>query len=75
MRRLLALRPATEDDWFMMAQLTMATGRTDEAIDNLAHVSDDHPAAAQARLWEGQLQLRRQRALRGRIFAAASHQN
>ena len=46
----------------MMARLAMATGRTNEALVNLAHVTDDHPAAAQARLWEGQLELRRQRA-------------
>jgi tetratricopeptide (TPR) repeat protein len=62
MRRLLALRPATEDDWFTMAQLAMATGRTNEALDDLAHVPDSHALAAQARLWEGQLELRRQRA-------------
>ena len=62
MKRLFELRPATEDDWFTMAQLTMATGRTQEALDDLAHVPDSHPKAAQARLWEGQLELRRQRA-------------
>ncbi len=62
MRRLLELRPATEDDWFTMAQLAMATGRTQAALDDLAHVPDGHPKAAQARLWEGQLELRRQRA-------------
>jgi tetratricopeptide (TPR) repeat protein len=62
MRRLVELRPATEDDWFTMARLAMAKGRTDEALVNLSHVTDGHPMAAQARLWEGQLELRRQRA-------------
>ena len=40
----------------------MATGRTNEALGELTRVSGSHPAAAQARLWEGQLELRRQRA-------------
>lgn len=62
MKRLLALRPATEDDWMMMAQITMATGRANEALLDLARVPDVHPKAAQARLWEGQLELRRSRA-------------
>ena len=52
----------TEDDALMLARLAMATGRTNEALGALARVSDDHPAAAQARLWEGQLELRRHRA-------------
>jgi tetratricopeptide (TPR) repeat protein len=62
MRRLLDSRPPTEDDWLMMARLAMATGRTNEALGELTRVSASHPAAAQARLWEGQLELRRQRA-------------
>jgi tetratricopeptide (TPR) repeat protein len=62
MRRLLELRPPSADDWFMMARLAMANGRTNEALLDLAHVPDGQLVAAHARLWEGQLQLRRQRA-------------
>jgi tetratricopeptide (TPR) repeat protein len=62
MRRLLDARPPTEDDRLMMARLAMATGRTNEALGELRRVSDSHPAAAQVRLWEGQLELRRRRA-------------
>ena len=40
----------------------MATGRTNEALLELARVTDEHPIASQARLWEGQLELHRQRA-------------
>ena len=46
----------------ILARLAMATGRTSEALDDLARVPDRHPKSAQARLWEGQLELRRQRA-------------
>jgi tetratricopeptide (TPR) repeat protein len=62
MRRLFALRPPTEEDWFTMARIALASGRTNEALLDLAHVTDGHPRAAHARLWEGQLELRRQRA-------------
>lgn len=62
MRHLLDSRAPTEDDRLMMARLAMATGRTNEALGELSRVSGSHPAAAQARLWEGQLELRRQRA-------------
>ncbi len=40
----------------------MATGRTNEALAEFTRVSDGHLAAAQARLWEGQLELRTHRA-------------
>jgi tetratricopeptide (TPR) repeat protein len=62
MRRLLNLRPSTEDDRLTLARLAMATGRTNEALAQFARVSDRHPAAALARLWEGQLELRNHRA-------------
>jgi thioredoxin-like negative regulator of GroEL len=62
MRRLVELRPATEDCWFTMARIAMAAARTNDALLDLSHVTDGHPMAAQARLWEGQLELRRQRA-------------
>jgi tetratricopeptide (TPR) repeat protein len=62
MRRLVDVRPPTEDDWLIMARLAMAAGRTNEALLDLARVTDEHPIAAQARLWEGQLELHRQRA-------------
>jgi tetratricopeptide (TPR) repeat protein len=62
MRRLVDLRRPTQEDRLVLAQLAMTTGRTDEALDNLAQVPDFHPMSSQARLWEGQLALRRQRA-------------
>ena len=62
MSRLVDLRRPTEDDRMVLAQLAMTTGRTDKALENLARVPDSHPMASQARLWEGQLALRRQRA-------------
>jgi tetratricopeptide (TPR) repeat protein len=62
MRRLLELRPPTEDDCLTLARLAMATGRTNEALAGFARVSDGHPTAALARLWEGQLELRNHRA-------------
>ncbi len=62
MKRLLNLRPPTEDDCLTLARLAMATGRTNEALADFARVSDAHPTAALARLWEGQLELRIHRA-------------
>jgi tetratricopeptide (TPR) repeat protein len=58
MSRLINLRPATEDDRLTLARLAMATGRTNEALADFTRVSDSHPSAALARLWEGQLELR-----------------
>ena len=68
MRRLLKLRPPTEDDRMTLARLAMATGRTNEALAQFARVSDRHPAAALARLWEGQLELRNHRARAAESF-------
>jgi tetratricopeptide (TPR) repeat protein len=62
MKRLRDLRPPTEDDCMMLARLAMSTGRTDEALAEFARVTDGHPTAALARLWEGQLELRIHRA-------------
>ena len=62
MRRLVDLHWPTQEDWLVLAQLAMTTGRTDEAMGDLARVGDRHPMSSQARLWEGQLALRRQRA-------------
>jgi tetratricopeptide (TPR) repeat protein len=62
MKRLRDLRPPTEDDCLTLARLAMSTGRTEEALAEFARVSDGHPTAALARLWEGQLELRIHRA-------------
>jgi tetratricopeptide (TPR) repeat protein len=62
MRRLLRLRPATDDQWLVLGQLAMARGRDGEALEHLARVSDGHPMAVRARTWEGTIELKNQRA-------------
>jgi predicted Zn-dependent protease len=62
MRRLVALRPPTDDDWMVLGQIAMARGRLAEAGEALARVSDGAPASARARAWEGQMELRLHRA-------------
>ena len=57
--RLARLREPTPLDWLLRGQLSLALGRTDEAIAELARIPDDHPIAAQARLLAGQAELRR----------------
>ncbi len=57
--RVLRLRKPTPSDWFLQAQLFMTKGKIDEAIEALAKVPDGHPMATQARMEEGQLELRR----------------
>jgi len=51
----------TIDDVILRAWVAMARGRTEEALAALARVPDDHPRAAEARLRQGQLELRRDR--------------
>jgi tetratricopeptide (TPR) repeat protein len=51
----------TIDDVMLRARVAMARGRTEEALAALAQVPDDHPRAAEARLRQGQLELRRDR--------------
>ncbi len=59
--RVARLRPATPDDHMLRAQLLMAADRIDDAMAELAAVPDDHRLAPQARLQQGQLELRRDR--------------
>ena len=49
-------------DYMLQGQVEIAHGRADEAIAKLMRIPDDHPAAAQARLLAGQIELRRHRA-------------
>lgn len=62
LRRIALLRPPTPLDWMLRAQIAMAADRNEEAIEGLKQVPDGHPMASQARLQEGQLELRRHRA-------------
>jgi tetratricopeptide (TPR) repeat protein len=59
--RLAALNRGDPADWMLQAQVDIARGRTDQAIEKLARIPDEHKMAAQARLMAGQLELRRQR--------------
>ena len=63
------LREPTPFDWFLRAQILMTKGKNDEAIEALGHVPDDDSMGAQARVEEGQLELRRSRYR----FAEAEH--
>ena len=49
-------------DSMLLAQISIANGRDDEALALLSQVPDDHVAAPQARLLAGQVELRRHRA-------------
>jgi tetratricopeptide (TPR) repeat protein len=60
-RRLAGLRPVNSLDWMLQAQVDMARGRTDQALEKLAEIPDGDRMAPQARLMSGQLELRRQR--------------
>ncbi len=60
--RLLRLRPLSEDQRLVLGQIAMVRGRDAEAIDHLSQVSDRHPQAAIARIWEGTIELRNKRA-------------
>ncbi len=62
MDRVARLRPPTPADHMLRAQLLMAADRNDDALAELAAVPDDHRLAPQARLQQGQLELRRDRA-------------
>ncbi len=62
MTQLAKLRVPTAEDSMMRAQLAIARNQADEALGYLTLVPDTHPMAAQARLEQGQLELRRKRA-------------
>ena len=62
MSRLLRLRPAAEEHWFVLARIALARGRECEALEALGHVGDAYPQAAVARAWERSIALRHRRA-------------
>jgi lipopolysaccharide biosynthesis regulator YciM len=55
------LRVPTPWDRTLRAQVDVARNRPDDALSELGRVPDEHPAAAQARLLAGQIELRRNR--------------
>jgi tetratricopeptide (TPR) repeat protein len=55
------LRDPTPWDRMLQAQIDVARSRPDESLGKLDSIPDDHPAAAQARLLAGQVELRRNR--------------
>ena len=71
MRRLLELRPATEDDWFTMAQIAMGQGRTTMLLTTCSRyrtLCDGRPGAALG----GTARVAPEPRSRGRIVAAAA---
>jgi tetratricopeptide (TPR) repeat protein len=56
------LREPTARDYLLKAQVSRSAGRADEALAALARIPNSDPTAAQARLLEGQVELRRDRA-------------
>ena len=62
LNRLLELRPAADEQWLVLGQLAMTKGNDGLALESLARVSDRHPMAAGARIWEGTIELKNQRA-------------
>ena len=61
LRRLATLRAPTELDWMLRGQVALGFDRTDEALEDLKHVPDDHMMAPAARLEMGQIELRKHR--------------
>ncbi len=61
-------------DWMLRAQVDLALGRIPEALSDLQAVPADDPMAPRARLQEGQIELRRNRAVLGRrvLFRAVA---
>jgi tetratricopeptide (TPR) repeat protein len=55
------LGPPTVADWMLRARLAIARGRTEDALAAFARVPDGHSMAIEARLRQGQLELRRDR--------------
>ena len=54
------LRDPAPWDRMLRAQIDVARKRPDEALSELDRIPDNHPAAAQARLLAGQIELRQQ---------------
>jgi tetratricopeptide (TPR) repeat protein len=57
--RLGTLRTRTALDWMLGAQLAIALGHDQEALDALGHVAADHPMAAEASLMAGRIERQR----------------
>jgi tetratricopeptide (TPR) repeat protein len=62
MKRLAKLREPTPDDHMLRGQLALVRNDNDAALSELASVPDSHEIAPQARLQQGQIELRRDRA-------------
>ncbi len=60
--RLRSLGRLTPADWILRAQVDQTLGRIPDALSDLRAVPDDDPMAPRARLQEGQIELRRDRA-------------
>ena len=73
MSRLLRLRPAADEHWFVLARITLARGRESEALEALGHVGDAYPQAAVAQYLRGAIALRHRRAPHGRGGPVAGH--
>ena len=61
-KQIVKLRTPTPLDDMLRAQIAIYKKRSDEALDLLARIPDDHAVAPQARLLAGQIELRRHRA-------------
>jgi tetratricopeptide (TPR) repeat protein len=59
--RLATLRPPTDADLMLRAQLAIARDRTDSALEILGQLPESSPLTPQARMLAGQLELRRSR--------------
>jgi tetratricopeptide (TPR) repeat protein len=62
LKKLARLRSPTPLDWMLRAQVAVAHNQPEEALADLEHVPDSNGMGPQARLQEGQLELRRWRA-------------
>ena len=68
LRRLENLRSKTARDWLLQAQLASADGRTDLAIEALAHVLETDPLAGQSALMAGRLERSRNRLRAAEVY-------
>jgi tetratricopeptide (TPR) repeat protein len=66
------LRDLTPRDYFLKAQVAKALRHPDQALADLARIPDDDPAAPQARLLAGQIELRRDRVRRAAAALSAA---
>jgi len=61
LKRLERLRPPTDVDHYLRAQVDVGLKRDEDALAELAAIPDDHPLAPLARLRAGQTEIRRGR--------------